>query len=354
MVNLEKIVECFTGLVGWNPTADECVTVDVDDFDSSSGLFFNDYPGVSLSLAQKILDKDSADLDEYLLKSYNAAVNTLILRYLKQHKAEIDTKSVLSHLPAGNKPKNLRTYEVKSSRFVYVTFKAHHTMPVSAIINSISFAGNTDGTFKMYLYSNTDLTAIDSFDVTAVAGKVKEQDIEPIHLDMNAGQEYQLGYYEDDLPGNAIETKLPCGSCPGTARRKYAPFIIISPKYVTAGDTYLNLDLPNVEKGIGVTTTFGIDFRLTVGCDLTSLFCDNAVLFAKALQLTYAIDFFWSVYNCKNLNADAILSKEDARLMAEKTELDLKSELKNLVIDFAGLDCACVGQRRGLPSAMRL
>ena len=173
---------------------------------------------------------------------------------------------------------------------------------------------------------------------------------------VNNGARYYIGYYESDLSINneAIDTRKGCGSCGGSVLKKYAPYVDIKPFAVDANHTYLNKDLFDTD-AVGYTDqTFGLSGSINVTCDVSALFCDNKQLFATALQKKVVINCFWDVYNSKELGYQTELSKEDARLMAEKYQLELDDELKKIVLDFEGILCGCIGSRRGSLSILEM
>ena len=366
MVNLQTLYECFKTQVGWKQTADACAVADLTGLDTSeSGLWFNDSPGVTLSLMAAGLDKDSADLTEWLTNTRQAVVRETILDYLKIHKSRLDAKALLKHLDFGMKPSgSIRDTSQKFSRFVGLRILPQTNVSLAFVIADLSFGAILDPggstALKLYLYTGTQLEKIDEIDLTLEDGTVKWQGVKKninySTFNLTEGDEYFLGYYEDDLEGSAIRTQKACGGCGNSPFKKYGNFVKVDGFTISSGNTYANKTLPDIETAGLTNETFGINIRASIACELTTLFCDNAHLFAKALQLKNAIKFNWDIYSNANksqtLSADAVTSKDDARLFAEKYELDYKEELESISLDFEQIDCLCSGTPNNILSSM--
>jgi len=368
MVNLATLYDCFTPQVGWKPTQDACAVVDLTDYDQSdSGLWYNDVPGVTLSLINASIDKDSADLREWIVNSQQSVVREVILDYLKIHKMRLDAKALIKHLDFGMKPSaSIRDTVAKFGRFVGVRIKPQTNVNLAFIIEDLSFGavldmgGSTD--LKLYLYTGTQLEKIDEIDVTIVDKTIKWQGVKKninyAAFDLTEGDEYFLGYYEDELEGNAIRTQKACGSCGSSPVRKYGQHVRVDGFSIPSAHTYGDKSLPDIEHAGFTTETFGINLRASLGCELTTLFCDNANLFAKAMQLKMAIKFNWDVFSNANksqfIHADAVTSKDDAQLLAEKYEIDYGNEVKSISLDFESLECNCSGTPNNILTSMGL
>ena len=129
-----------------------------------------------------------------------------------------------------------------------------------------------------------------------------------------SGGTFYLGYYQDDLVGQAIEYKKLnwltgfCATCDGGISQKRYNSIS---KHVNMRSFYVpsaNLDPARemfspeavIEKD---TTNWGFNFNISINCDLTNFWCDNRHALKKLLSLKVTQKVFEGIMFSQQINS---------------------------------------------------
>jgi hypothetical protein len=166
---------------------------------------------------------------------------------------------------------------------------------------------------------------------------------------------FYLGYFEDDLQGQAIRreynfVKGACISCNHynfEAFNKWSKYVTIRPFSVPASA----LTGTNLFSGQSIqydlASNFGINVSLTVYCDMTEFFILNKALFADAYAMKTASLLLKEIAYSTRMTA--ISDKNRAIAMADLDQSspsawiqEYLTELKALAIDFSGLSSKCL------------
>ena len=364
--DIPTIKAALLTLNGFRESANEIVCFDeltTELKTSDSGVYYNDVPGIKLNSIQEMIESDELDMNSYLSEKIESSSIDLIQQFVQLQKEKLNTKAILSNLNVGvRQATNIRDLTTNRNRFVGFLLKPANADGVVATPTQLGVQFDTVQTITIYLYAQSQLDPIDSFDITTTKGNTSLEwfDLPTTwkleHLsDLYAtGDTYYLGYYESDLTGNALETRMSCASCSGSAYSKYSKYVTVQPIEVREDKTYVSKEVFDKDD-VGFTTeTFGLHLKMNVDCDITKVVVENKILFATALQKRVAINIFWDSFNSNRINRETLLSKEDSRLNAEKLELDLMDELKTLSIDFSNLDPVCLPCRRNQIRRVRL
>jgi len=356
--DIPTIKQCFLTLDGWRSSAQEIVCFDelTDELKTSdSGVYYNDIPGIKLNDIQSMISPDEVNMNQYLADKIESSSVDLVNQFVQLQKEKLNTKAILSDLNIGvRQSTNIRNLMTKRDRFVGFMLKPANAEGVVATPTHLGVQFDTAQTITIYLYAQSQIDPIDSFEIETTKGNVSLEwfqlpdtwRLEHLSDTYAVGDVYYLGYYETDLTGQALETTMSCSSCSGSAYSKYSKYVSIQPIEVNQGNTYVSREIFDKDDVGYTTTTYGLHMRLNVDCDITKIICENKTLFASALQKRVAISIFWDTFNSDRLNRETLLSKEDARLNAEKQELDLEAELSTLSLDFSNLDAVCLPCRR--------
>jgi len=356
--DIPTIKDCLKTLVGFRSSAQEIVCFDelTDDLKTSdSGVYYNDIPGIKLNQIQDMLEDDEIDLNQYLADKIESSSVDLVQKFVQLQKEKLNTKAILSDLNIGvRQATNIRDLATKRNRFVGFLLKPANAEGVVALPTHLGVQFDTAQTITIYLYAQSQIEPIDTFDITTTKGNTSLEwfelpttwKLEHLSDTYAVGDTYYIGYYETDLTGNALETRMSCSSCSGSAYSKYSKYVSINPIEVNEANTYVSREVFDKDD-VGYTNdSFGLHMRINVDCDITKVLCENKTIMATALQKQVAINIFWDSFNSNRLNRETLLSKEDSRLNAEKNELDLIDELKTLSLDFSNLDPVCLPCRR--------
>lgn len=366
-MNRAALIDCFTGLVGWRPSASDCIpTLDAYNTASDSYLYVDAIPGMRLDLVYSIMGKDySSDetgFNTYLKDAYTSSTQKVIADYIAAQKGRLNGRALLANHELAYSVKGaVRSYVPKQDRFVAIKIKPHEAKNYQTEIMYLGLWFKKAQSILIYLYSTSSIVPLEKFNLNYVnAGSLQlfslKEKLSYLNRNITQGQSFYLGYYEKDLQldNEAVDTRTNCFTCAGSPAKKLAPYVNVYPVSFSAGNTYQNKDLPNTENEGRTEQSFGLTASLNVTCDLVPVFCDNKDLFAQALQMQIAIKLFWEGYHSKELGPTAELSKEDCRLMAEKLEIDYNTLLKNITFDFDSISCSCNGGRKNALSIMGL
>ena len=180
----------------------------------------------------------------------------------------------------------------------------------------------------------------------------------------DAGGAWYIGYFEDDITGQAINRDIdlvsePCGTCLKDAYNRFSwemrrRFFEMTP--IAIDFKYLNgVSLPDMD---GVTYTsnvnWGLNLSITAHCDLTDFFVDNKTIFLRALWKQMAHDVIRQIAfstrmdgAMQTLRSDAYieLKGDPTRPYKSGLEYELTKEYEALNISTADINSPCFGKK---------
>jgi hypothetical protein len=425
MFNPLTIQNCFTGLVGFRQTSIKGIEkLDADLVNSSSGLLIDSMTGHPLITMENLLtcaqvfrkdsipDYDNATtyaVDDLVVKTsivYRciqegaghdpatsttywtvtnvisaylrtvtraAGINVFNAVFLKRKLNEI-AKTVLSDTSLYEGTGSLTTKVVKFGRFVGYRIKPKYRDTIIKI-SSIGLQLDTlNPDFKLYVYQSSSLEATDVVEldhnvVTTFGWHDLEDGLElafsPDHLNDNCY--FYIGYYEDDLIGQAIWKQelnftAGCSSCNNINSwlyRQWSNFFDIQPMYVT--NTFINEDRTMFEedKQIAVANqNWGMNFKIQVHCDVSNLICRNKTAFTEAIKLQIVHDLLNNMaFSMRDNNLKSKVSEMAFYALENKEnyETGIRSKLEKAIagvsFDISGVSqvcLPCVGAKTGI------
>lgn len=404
------ILSCIGDVVGWRGSADPCIPLLSSSLSaSSSGLSFNDaHPLLSIaniedlapnfsgyvldpwniataySAGDKIIFNDVAYIalvgstgdqpdttpaswetlfSQWLQDKTNAYTLQFVNQLFQQKKLDKITKSLLEDrfiFTGMGKPTNK---VLKQSRFVGFRVRVKQFEDLKATVNRLGFQFDTaQPGFNFYIYHDSQPLApiITVPVVTGQALNFQNIDISGTPIEMfynrdtyDAGGFFYMGYYEDDITGQAINKafdfqKGSCG-CAGRADdihfRKYMKYMDVCP--VSFSNAGLNgTELPDTDfMSLEWKNNFGVNFNVSVECDLTDLLCRHTRNMQYPLQKYVG----WSVlkelaYPPQRTNAVKSETQNLARFeLAEGTIVQEKDNaMQAMNFDFSNIDSVCL------------
>ena len=309
MFNNTKVVSCLKTLLGWKNHYDlvEIPALNVDLNTTDSGVYYNHlHPAMRLDIISSAIPRNR-DLNEYLNEKVEFSINEILgsicsqKEYNKYAKKTLASDVILDGYGWAN------DVIINNSRFVGFQFKTKLETGLVSVIKKIGIQVTTAQTLKIYLFHSSKSNVITTFDIVISNGL--DWNWEEKQLQMNAisetyvGGSWIIGYYQDDLTGQAIDYKKfnwltgYCASCDGgvlmerwTNLNKY---VDIFPIYVPGANLPLDknkmFDLNDAN--CIYDTNFGMNFLISVECDLTDFFCEHKFSLTKilGLQVVYSI-----------------------------------------------------------------
>ena len=307
---------------------------------------------------------------EYLEEKRKEAIRTLVYDIFNRKKNDRITKEQLDHLAIFNGVAAVSDRVIKRSRFVGFEIRLLQANNLRLVIDSLSTqftAAQSPLTF--YLFHDSQDQAIAEFDISitkpvsrewhnltkivrADTGKypfARENELyyQDLERDLDSGV-YYLGYYEDDLSGQAIETRYNfargpnCGGCSrynAHAYRKYSQYIQLRAISVTSNALGASpedlFDVRRVTKNLD--TNFGLNLRLSTYCDLSAWLIERPELFADGIKRQLEVDLVKQIVNTISSNYITEQIKESGRIALQGENLGGEGMLSQLEKSKEGL-----------------
>ena len=321
MYNTEKAKECIRGLIGWKDHYDtsEIPSLPAELKKSETGEFYQEsHPALRLDLIKATLPSNR-QLTEYLAEVEDGAI-TKILNDLTESKELAKTsKTVVANDVIYNTEGWINDTIINESRFVGVRFRLMFTIGLKAVINRIALQlTQSQSGLNLYLYHSHKAKYLAKITYTTTqGGQFNWLEIsKELHADDKdiSGGSFFLGYYQDDLEGQAIQYKKLnwrngyCRTCDGGIRQNRYTSIT---KYLQMQPFYIpNTNLPaNKEFMFDPTSiietddnNWGFNFNISINCDLTNFWCDNRKSLKNALELMVTIKILKNISYSQQIN----------------------------------------------------
>ncbi len=294
----------------------------------------------------------------------------------EKKKIEGATKSILESVTLFEGGGMIIDKEIKTGRFVGYSIGMNAQRDLSAVIRRLGTQfSEANPDFKLYVYHSSQAEPVKVFDLNLTKvnsfewSRLLDSGLDfvlPYSADGHgSGGYFYIGYYEDDLEGQAINREYDfanaptCGSCSNNYAlyQSWSQYFDIVPFYVPA--SYLEDILPGDPGGpllwdLGVmqasyTRNFGLNLDLSVRCDVTDYLCRERGIFASAMAKQVTVDLLnilaFSTRNnaiTKEVKSAAIyaLNNRDNNTPGESKRLE--SAIKALSFDMSGLNSACL------------
>lgn len=300
-----------------------------------------------------------------------AAATKLLSRIFVDKKLNEVTKSIFENIQLFDGSGSLLNKEVKQSRFVGFEIFLKDNRDVLTVIRKLGTQfSQINPAFPLYIYHSSQVAAIFQIDVALTKAlsfewtKLLDDDNNPIlfkYLDeeFSPGGCFYVGYYEDDLIGQAINKGydfgiIPtnCGACNNDYRywSAWSQYVKINPFSVQAGDLPGDKTLWDINRNqYDFIKNWGLNMDLTVKCDVTDFLCRERTMFADCLTKQVAIDVLQLIaYSTRN-NVEAKQTRDMAMFALNNkdnytpgAEKKLEMSLKALSFDISDLNDACL------------
>lgn len=376
MYNAATINEGFAGLVGWrNPYDPAYPAVPEELSGSASGLYFQDaHPLITLeNLWSSAPEFDKYDYPEnpaaittfynWLKAQQQAAIVGLLSEMTTRRKLADAGKTLLENRMLFDGMGNYNDRIIKRGRFVYIELRLKAQKGLKYTIPGIGLQIDTPQQgLPIYVYSPTSYTPVEIIPVN-ITKPLSVQWVEfpePLVLEPGSGADaggYFVGYYEDDLVGQAINRATtwgqpPCFGCSGYSYESYIKYS----KYmaITAGSVssnYFSDFEDNLFDVSGITangsTNWGMNLKINVACDLTTFFLENKALFPQAIAHAVAVKLLSVIAYSTRVNALQDKTRALAMMDIDATRKDAfihkyNALIDGLNVDFSGINAFCM------------
>lgn len=294
-----RVIAELKKVIGWaNDPTGEIATLPTSLTDSESGQTYQSFKPdlVRLDYIQALL-RSNYTLETYLDNIETEAINQLLNHLVTEKKLNDNGKDIAnSNLIFVNQVRG--DVVVNESRFVGIEFSFRDTLGIRAVINRIGLyftAAQTN--LEIYLFNSLQDDAISTYTFNSTSSNSFAWLQEQIILDIEDstgtdGGVWYLGYYQDDIAGNAIRYKNLnwingyCGSCNKSYARMYKSInkhIKMCPFYVANGQ-YTVGKVPEPNNIVYQSTNnWGFNFNISIKCNLTQFWIDNRATMTDAI-----------------------------------------------------------------------
>jgi hypothetical protein len=354
MIDISTAVDCLSGLVGFRNSDRTCISnFPNSQTGSTSTVYVTDEPAITPTNITAAMPKDYSSLGDYVSDSITRASQEVVQEFTNRHKELTRARTLLDDVNPV-KGVNVFTNQIsKSGRFVGFLIEPTQSDSISVILKYIGVQFNTLNTaLTLYLYDTSQNTAIATLTLTGHNKLLSLQWFESTMVAKyksttgGTGQKFLLGYYENDLSGNAVSTTM--ATCSDCGYGPYNGWIEVYRKqvYITGVSIPSNglngTNLPDTTKFQEGTETFGLHLKFFTTCDITDVFCGNKSMFAMAISKKTAMKFYLDFANNSNLSREADMSRDRAMTNYAVAKEQYDDTMKNIRIDFTDIDKHCL------------
>jgi hypothetical protein len=357
MFNIADLKTALAGYIGFRYLADEYIPIATVLRTSVSGQYWDDFHPLLHTDAIYSTAPKNKDFSDWLGEKVNGSIATLFNRLATNKKLNHSTKSIFDSFPLYDGYGPMSDTITKSGRLVGLAITPKNVNNIQVVLNQIGFQFSSIQTgFNVYLWHSSQIASTDSYSV--VTSKVNSFDWKAVNFaldyvryasDIDSGGTWYVGYFENDIIGNAIRKKYdfysgPCTSCPGPRNNvalfnKWFKYVEICPFSVPASKLS-GTNLPAIEDmEFDETNNFGMNLSLTVKPDITELITNNLSLITYPLGLQFAFDMMqWMLFNpATRINPSQMNANRAALNYALNGDNENKGIVKDLTDAINGL-----------------
>lgn len=352
MIDLSTVTTCMSGLVGFRNSDRTCIS----DFTNSqtgttASVYVTDEPAITPTNVTAAMPKDFNSLGDYVSTIIRKSQQDCIQEFVSKHKELTRARTLIDNINPVKGNAIFTNQITKSGRFVGIIIEPQKSDTIAAVLKYIGVQFNTlNPTLVLYLYETSQNDPIATLTLSAHNKMLSLQWIESTMVARyrsntgGTGQRFLLGYFENDLIGNAVSTTIAdCNSgCQGYEWvRQYQKHVFI--RGFSIGSTGLNgTNLPNTEMIAEGDETYGLHLRFYVTCEISDVICDNKNMFALAISKKCAMRFYQDFANNSNLSREADMTRDRALTNYAMAKEEYDGLMRSIRFDFTDIDKICL------------
>src|SRR5574344_3770 len=309
-------------------------------------------------------------LEDYLASLTETGIKKVLARFIGEKVKGLETRNLVDRRTLFDGAGRKEGRNPNNGRLVGFEFNPIRANGVTTILNKVGlqFTGNV-GVVKLYLFhsSQSEPIATKEVNYTSDNGSFMWFDLEEwvmpyVNDRINAGGSWYVVYDEASLPDymQSINfgkdwSREPCGTCNKGDIQLYRlllKYMTISPFYVAMSDW--NGELWDIENNVYTYgNNYGLNFMVTMACDVTDAILAESFNFATAIQLQVATEALRALA----LNPEVAVNRVQANADRDNMLFELSGNgqgikglngeleraYKVLEIDTKGLDPICMG-----------
>jgi len=367
MFDSDTIQTAGSGMTGWkSSTHDDYATISSLLKSPTSGLYVNSLPGVTIETASKARSEES--LADYLDNIHSEELRQIVNTFVHNIKDQLHSKELLSNVTLIQKFHDYSSKITQDSRFVGYVISPQPSKSIKAQITHVGFEADAAQSLTMYLFESSQKSAISTFTYTSTsADSLDWTDVTSESLEIEydadsygAGTKYIIGYFEDDLSGQAYQVDYL--NTANQARKILNRYLAISPLYVDSSKLD-GTNIPDRESLDGAISTKhpGFNLRFNIKCDITNVLSDNIQMFARPHQYAVAVRVLSDALAATGINpiSSAAQNREQWQSLLSQYKAELygghaviggipirkKGMMEELTMDFSDIDAVCLKRK---------
>lgn len=357
MVNIAMLKTALSGYIGFRSPITAPVSISTALRSSVSGQYWDDFHPLlhtdniyySAPRGEAFVDNQNTVLNNWLTGRVEASIATLFNRLITNKKLSHSTKSIFDNLQMFTGAGKLSDSITKSGRIVGLAIRPRNVNNIRVTIDQIGLQLSEIQTgLPVYLWHSSRAATVDSMTVITLRTNSFDWQTAGFNLDyvnyandIDSGGTWYIGYFENDLTGNAIRKSYdfysgPCRECQGigdnvTRFNLWSKYVEVCP-FSTRSISGTNFpDIENLD--YDETNNFGLNLSLTVKPDITEMITGNLSLVTYPLGLQFAVDTLnWMLMN-PAIRVNPNQSNSSQAVLAYELSGDKTSNKLGLIVD---------------------
>ncbi len=345
MFNSTRARACIRKLIGWKNhyNLSDIPALNPDLNISETGEYYQEkHPALALDTIKATLKSDR-DLSEYLAETIDSSITEMLNDITEEKKIQMVGKEVLANDVIWGNGGWIDNTIINESRFVGVRFLPNLSIGLKAQINRLALQmTNAQTDLTIYLYHSNKRQPIATYLYTTTVGgqfnwKEVNWQLKADDEDLSGG-EFFVGYYQDDISGNAIKyEKLNwntgmCKVCNGVNKEDtysgLTSYVRMRSFYVPNASLDPSRDMFNPEAAINSDeNNWGFNFNISALCDLTNFWCDNRRSLKVLLELKVVYKILRDIQFSKEIN---YVEERIKNLVIRDLEGDTQTRLRSV------------------------
>jgi hypothetical protein len=370
MFNPTTIQNCMTSLLGWRNDANTSVPQITNTalLTSNSGLYYNDFhPLLLIENIANTLPEDKT-IDNYLTEKVNSGINKALTKVVLEKKLNESTKTLLNSSKLFDGIGRFQDTVISNGRFVGVELEMFPSYGAKVIIDKIGLQfTQTQTNLPIYIFHTSQLNPIKTVTATTTKASSLEWltlsetiDLSYLSDTYDSGGMFYIGYFQDDISGQAIKKDFnfidgPCNTCRGGANamkvwNERLNFVRIVPVEVANGSLNGTQMFDYTKRKYNATNNFGLNFGVTVQCDISQYLCEQKMILTDLIGKQVAVDILNDMKHSTRLNRIANVSQNmiirdlegDRETFEPGLAKRLSDSVKAVDFDFSKIDSPCL------------
>lgn len=370
MFNPTTIQNCMTSLLGWRNDANPDVPqiTDPNLLQTDSGLIYNDFhPLLTIENITNTIPEDKT-INDYLNEKVNSGINKAMTKVVLEKKLNESTKTLLNSSKLFDGIGRFQDTVISNGRFVGVELEIFPTYGAKVIIDKIGLQfTQTQTNLPIYIFHTSQIDPIQTITASTTKSNSLEwltlsQTIDLSYLSDNydSGGMFYIGYFQDDISGQAIKKEFnflqgPCNTCRGGSNamkvwNERLNFVRIVPVEVSNSDLNGTQMFDYTKRKYNATNNFGLNFGVTVQCDISQYLCEQKLVLTDLIGKQVAVDILNDMKHSTRLNRIANVSQNmiirdlegDQETFEPGLSKRLSDSVKAVDFDFSKIDSPCL------------